>query len=168
MNYVFTGPESSGKTTLATKVSELKKGIYIPEAARDYLTNLGREYTINDLLEIAKLQYKLQEEAKQNGDKIICFDTDLLTIKIWSEWKYGTCNPWILDRLYANSNSIYILCKPDFPWQYDDLRENPNDREELFNLYQKELELFNFPYQIVTGTLQERAASITVKPTLFP
>ncbi len=166
MNYVFTGPESSGKTTLAKLLTEKRGGVYIPEFAREYLADLGREYTQNDLLEIAKGQYKLQQEAKKQSDKVICFDTDLLTIKIWSEVKYGNCDEWILDRLYSNQDAFYILCKPDFPWEYDELRENPNDRNELFELYKNELEALNFPYVISTGTLEERIEALTRRRTL--
>lgn len=165
MNYVFTGPESSGKTTLAKLVAKEKNGIYVPEVARDYLKEIGIAYTQNDLLEIAKQQYQLQEKAKSETTKSLFFDTDLLTIKIWSEVKYGSCDSWILDRLYSNSNSFYILCKPDFPWESDPLRENPNDRDDLFKLYEKELETFNFPYQIAAGTLEDRIQSLTSRNT---
>ena len=82
--------------------------MYVAEYAREYISNLNREYTQDDLLIIAKKQYALQEEAKKSENKNSCFDTDLLTIKIWSEFKYGTCDPWILDRLYSNSNSFYL------------------------------------------------------------
>lgn len=167
MNYVFTGPESSGKSTLATEISKLTGRILVPEFAREYLTNLNRNYKKEDLLLIAQGLYKIQEEAKKNNDNSLCFDTDLLTIKIWSEVKFGTCDSWIMDRLYSNSNSFYILCKPDFPWEYDALRENPDDREELFELYQKELETLNLPYQISEGRLEERVNVLMTKRSLF-
>ena len=166
MNYVFTGPESTGKTTLAKQIAEVKNGIYIPEVAREYLTDLGRVYSQIDLLEIAKKQYELQQEAKLNSGKQLFFDTDLLTIKIWSEVKYGICDSWILDRLYSNQKAFYILCKPDFPWEFDELRENPTDREELFDLYQKHLETLNLPYQISSGTVQQRIDELTRKNSL--
>ncbi len=166
MNYVFTGPESSGKSTLALEIAKATNGMYVAEYAREYISNLNREYTQDDLLIIAKKQYALQEEAKKSENKNSCFDTDLLTIKIWSEFKYGTCDPWILDRLYSNSNSFYILCKPDFHWEFDEQRENPNDREELFKLYESELQKYNFPYKIASGTLEERIKELTRKRTL--
>ncbi|MGB1041489.1 MAG: AAA family ATPase, partial [Flavobacteriales bacterium] len=157
---------SSGETTLAKEIAQKSNGVFVPEYAREYLAKLGREYVEEDLLLIAKGQYKLQEEAKKNIDKKICFDTDLLTIKIWSEVKYGRCDEWILDRLYSNPNAFYILCKPDFPWEYDELRENPTDRGELFNLYQKELESLNLPYQISSGTLLSRVEELIEKRSL--
>lgn len=163
MNYVFTGPESSGKSTLGLEIAKATNGKYVAEYAREYISNLNREYTIDDLLIIAKKQYALQEEAKQNTEKKICFDTDLLTIKIWSEVKYGICDPWILDRLYSNTNSLYILCKPDFPWEFDEQRESPNDRGKLFELYENELQKYNLPYKILSGNLIERVKELIAK-----
>ena len=166
MNYVFTGPESSGKTTLAKLIAEKRNGIFIPEYAREYLEKHGKKYIQSDLLEIAKGQYKLQQKAKEQTDRLLCFDTDLLTIKIWSEEKYGVCDEWILDRLYANQDCFYILCKPDFPWKYDKLRENADDRNRLFSLYQKELEALNLPYVMSSGSIEERLEELIKKKSL--
>ena len=83
---VMTGPESSGKTTLATHLAGYYKAPLISEVARDYLAGKN-SYEKSDLLEIAKLQY--QEERRvvaRRPKKIIC-DTDLLVVMIWSEVK---------------------------------------------------------------------------------
>ena len=54
---VVTGPESSGKTTLATQLADYWKTPLVAEASRDYLK--GRDsYQQHDLLEIAKQQHK--------------------------------------------------------------------------------------------------------------
>lgn len=154
--FVFTGPESSGKTTLAKQIKKLKEGVVISEYAREYLINLERDYTQNDLLVIAKEQFLLQEQAKESQFQNIYFDTDLLTIKIWSEYKYGNCDPWILDRISSNKEFIYILCSPDIDWEPDNLRENPNDRQELFQIYENELRRLKLNYRIVSGSLENR------------
>jgi nicotinamide riboside kinase len=39
----------------------------------------------------------------------------------------------------------------DLPWQEDPLRENPNDRQELLHLFEKELNHFSKKYKIVKG-----------------
>ena len=38
-------------------------------------------------------------------------DTDLITIKIWSEYKFGNCDTWILDKIeeQKNENRFYLL-----------------------------------------------------------
>lgn len=161
---VITGPESSGKTTLAEAFSLAKRGVLVPEFAREYLADKS-SYVQNDLLEIAKGQQKLIDKAteknqlsapnKEESKMVIC-DTDLLTIKIWSEYKYGSCDNWITSTLSNNLPDLYILCKPDFTWVYDPLRENPNDREELYNIYLTEIKKLNVPFIEVGGSIEGR------------
>lgn len=168
---VFTGPESSGKTTLAQTFALKNKATFVAEYAREYLAN-KTNYTQPDLVEIAKGQQKLidlaaeknhlhnppylSDRQTQGGNKWVVCDTDLLTIKIWSEFKYGNCDDYITSTLIKNLPNLYVLCKPDFPWQDDPLRENPNDREELYNIYLTEIKKLNIPYIEVGGSVTER------------
>ena len=157
---VFTGPESSGKTTLAKAFSLKTDSYLVEEYAREYLVN-KINYVKSDLLEIAKGQQKLIDLAIKNNhitnkSKLIISDTDLLTIKIWSEYKYGSCNDWIISTLVNNLPNLYILCRPDFPWQDDPLRENPKDRDELYEIYLAEIKKLNLPFIEVGGSVEER------------
>lgn len=161
---VITGPESSGKTTLAEAFSSLKGGVLVSEFAREYLAN-KTGYAQIDLLEIAKGQQRLIDKALKNnppptslhgGGKMVVCDTDLLTIKIWSEYKYGMCNNWITSTLINHLPDLYILCKPDFPWEEDPLRENPNDREELYNIYLSEIKKLKVPFVEIGGSVEGR------------
>ena len=80
-------------------------------------------------------------------------DTDLITIKIWSIYKYGNCDKWILDQIEKQTleKRFYLLCKPDIAWEKDPLRENAENRIDLFKLYKKELENLGHDYYIVKG-----------------
>jgi nicotinamide riboside kinase len=160
MNYVITGPESTGKTTLSQLLAKHFGLTFTTEYAREFLERLGRNYVYSDLLTIAKEQFRRQEEAKKTGNEN-CFDTDLLTIKIWSEVKFGQCDPWIHNHLLANKDFLYVLCYPDFPWQPDPLRENPENQLELFELYKAQIEKLNLTYIVVKGSLRERLEAVT-------
>ena len=72
---IVTGPESSGKTTLCKALSKHFKISFAKEYAREYLENLNRDYTQEDLIRIAKRQLDLDQKS-------ILLDTDLITIKI--------------------------------------------------------------------------------------
>ncbi|MCB0529363.1 MAG: ATP-binding protein, partial [Saprospiraceae bacterium] len=52
MKIVVTGPESSGKTTLAAALSDQLAAPVVPEFAREYLAHLGRAYQREDLAAI--------------------------------------------------------------------------------------------------------------------
>ena len=146
LKIIVTGPESSGKTTLCKSLSKHFKIPFIEEYARGFLDELGRDYKQDDLLEIAKGQL-LSEHNVQ------ILDTDLITIKIWSNYKYGNCDKWILKQIEKQKaeKRFYLLCKDDIPWEEDPQRENPNDRVELFEIYKQELDNLGHNYFIVEG-----------------
>lgn len=153
---VITGPESSGKSSLAQALAKHYGVSPVPEYARTYLERLDRAYEEKDLLSIAKGQVAWEETfALQMKDWLI-LDTSLIVLKIWSEHKYGRCHPYILEKLQSNNYDLFLLCRPDIPWVFDPLRENPFDRETLFVLYQRELQVLGFPYVEVSGEGKER------------
>lgn len=154
MRFAVTGPESSGKTTLAKELAFRNSGAWIPEFAREYLESLPSSYTIDDLDKIAKGQLDLWE--KSTNRTLIFFDTEMLVMKIWSEFKYNSCSPFILSSLKNQSFDHYFLCRPDIEWEEDPLREHPEKREELFELYLKELINSKLPFTIVEGNLENR------------
>lgn len=154
LKIAITGPESSGKTTIAKLLAEELNACYIPEFAREYLENLDRSYKIEDLDEIAQGQVDLWNDAPT--DKSFVCDTELVVVKIWSEFKYSKVSDKIIELFDKQRFDIYFLCKSDIPWEPDALRENPDDRELLFELYVKELSYRNLPFTILSGTLDKR------------
>ena len=146
LKIIVTGTESSGKTTLCKALSTHFKIPFTEEYAREYLNNLESDYTQSHLLEIAKGQL-LSEHNVQ------ILDTDLITIKIWSNYKYGNCDKWILKQIEKQKaeKRFYLLCKDNIPWEEDPQRENPNDRVELFEIYKQELDNLGHNYFIVEG-----------------
>ena len=143
---IVTGPESSGKTFLCKALSQHFKIKFSKEYAREYLSSLKRNYTQKDLLKIAKQQLKAEKNK-------MLLDTDLITIKIWSNYKYGNCNNWILEQIEKQKKEkrFYLLCQPDIKWEEDPLRESPKNRNELFEIYKKELKILDHDYYIIKG-----------------
>ena len=153
---VITGPESSGKTTLFNAIEE-KFGIAgVPEFARIYIDQLDRPYVQGDLIEIANGQLQLEQKFSNENNGLLLCDTDLLTIKVWSEYKYGSCDPIILNQLMHHLPDYYVLASPDIPWEPDPQRENPEERDELFQIYQKEILTLKIPSIIVAGSQEQR------------
>ena len=161
LKIIVTGPESSGKTTLCKALSKHFNLPFSKEYAREYLDTLNRDYNQDDLLRIAEGQ--LQSE---NGIQLL--DTDLITLKIWSEYKYGSCDKWILNQIekQKSENRYYLLCKPDIPWQADNQRKNPNDRKKLFEIYKKEIESLGHDYFIVEGEHRTENSISKISPLI--
>ncbi len=154
---VLTGPESSGKTTLAAQLAAHFGTVWVPEFARQYLADLGGPYTADDLLTIAKGQMALEDEMAikaENG--LIFLDTSLEVIKIWSQVRFGFFDEKIEQWHSQRLPDHYLLCFPDLPWTPDLQRENPNDRDVLLEFYRRELRKLNLPFSQVWGVGEER------------
>lgn len=156
----ITGPESSGKTSLAKDLANYYKTDWIPEYARTYLLKNGLNYSKEDLDKIAIGQVELWKNAKTKD--ILFYDTEMLVMKIWSEVKYKTVSETIKNLLKEQKFDFYLLCSPDIPWKEDPLRENSSNRDELFELYLKELKTNNLPFDIIKGDRLERLSN-TIK-----
>ncbi len=137
MIVVLTGPESCGKTTLAKQLARHYGVPWIAEQARAWLEARGGDYAYADLRRIADLQWRAERELSPSANLVI-LDTDLLTIRIWSEVRFGRCDPWIVKRCKSEPAKRYLLAMPDLPWIPDPLRENPYDRDRLL-LHQRRL-----------------------------
>jgi NadR type nicotinamide-nucleotide adenylyltransferase len=157
----ITGPESSGKTTLAAQLAAYYETEFVPEFARSYLPTLKRDYIETDLLDIAKGQLQLENKTAAFAKKFLFCDSDMTVIKIWAMEKYGRCDAWITAQNEANHYDLYLLCAPDIPWESDPLRENLNDRNRLFTLYINELDRKKINYIILEGSEKERLKKAT-------
>lgn len=149
----LTGPESSGKTTLCRAIAEHFDVEFIPEYAREYLENTNGKYQQSDLDEMAIGQLK---NVKDSANLITISDSDFSVMEIWSEYKYGTVSELIQDLVTKDLFDLHILCKPDIPWEEDSLRENPDNRDLLFNLYQSSLIKHNKHFITVSGSHKDR------------
>lgn len=149
----ITGPESSGKTTLCRALSEYYNVKYIPEYAREYLENTNGKYQKSDLDEIARGQLKCINDS---ANLITISDSDFSVMEIWSEYKYGMVSELIQELVTKDLFDLHILCKPDIPWEEDSLRENPDNRDLLYNLYQTSLIKHNKHFITVSGSHKDR------------
>ena len=151
MLYVVTGPESCGKSTLSRSLGERFGVPVIPEAARQLLGST--RYESSDLLAIARLQSEW--EQIDYADFAIA-DTDLQVVYIWWQERFGPAPRELANAYTSQSIRHYLLCAPDLPWQQDPLRENPENREQLFKLYEADLRSRGLGYDVIRGVGEQR------------
>ena len=153
----ITGPESTGKSSLAKELAQHYLALRVEEVARTYLEGLGRAYTYDDILEIARRQHGAIERARSASTGSFLFlDTEFTVLRIWCEYVYGKCHPWILEKEQTQQVDLFLLTDIDLPWQPDPLREHPDKRHELFSLYHQALEKRDTPFIIVSGMGKSR------------
>ena len=153
---VVIGPECTGKSELSKFLAEHFKTDWVPEYARNYIDHLVRPYHQEDLTLIAHGQLRLEDEWARDANKILICDTDLYVIKIWSEFKFGNCSPEILRHIATRPYDLYLLTYVDIPWQEDPQREHPDKREDLYQLYLKELKNQPVPFVEIKGEREQR------------
>jgi NadR type nicotinamide-nucleotide adenylyltransferase len=154
------GPESTGKTTLAKQLAEHFNTIWIPEFARDYLQDKWNKTKQicqqEDLLPIAIGQTKLENEGLQNANELLFSDTNLMVTKVFSDIYYGNTNPILLKAAKKHKYDLFILTDIDVPWEKDDLRDRPDNREDTFKLFEDALIQYNKPFIKISGSKEKR------------
>ncbi len=159
------GPESTGKTTLASQLAEDFNTIWIPEFARDYLQekwNSKQEICKQeDLIPIAIGQTNLENEALNKAAKILFCDTNLLVTKVFSDIYYNNCDGALERAAKKHKYDLILLTDVDVPWQADDLRDKPNDRENTIAIFEKALIDYEKPYIKLSGNQKERLEKAT-------
>ncbi len=150
------GPECTGKSSLAKALAQVCKTNWVPEYAREFLDALDRPYQQADLLLIAQGQLALEDTIATQTKSLLVCDTNLVVIKIWSEFKYGDCDPAILTLLKDRKYDAYLLTNIDIPWEDDPLREHPEQRGQLMSLYRDTLKSLDLVYTELSGTPEIR------------
>jgi nicotinamide riboside kinase len=180
------GPESSGKTTLCEALATHYEAPFVEECARGFLTDQGGTYVEDDLRTIAMVQHDAAIWRTHQGwlqhqkahafmfpeydpfssepppvvripeMPLMLHDTDMITIRIWAQEKFGRVHPEIEQLVQETHYDHWLLCRPDMPWEPDPLRENPHDRDRLFDVYELTLKELSRPYTIIEGDHERR------------
>lgn len=164
---VVIGPESTGKSTLCDKLAAHYKTIWVKEYAREYLLKNGTDYTFDNLLYVAKGQLaneekgiaELSEQLKNTSAHLPLFiDTDMYVMKVWCEFVFGKCHPWILNQVVERKYDLYLLANVDAPWVKDELREYPDleTRARLYHHYKDTMINQKVPWVDISGNYDER------------
>ncbi len=170
---VVIGPESTGKSTLCRQLAEHFETVWCPEYAREYLLTNGKDYSYTDLLAIAKGQIAGEENwaellekraaplLEQDYDIPYFIDTNMVVMKVWAEFVFNKCHPYIEEQLAKRKYDHYLLCQPDLEWEKDELREYPDleTREKLFFIYKNYLEQQSIPWTLIKGKNEDRIQS---------
>lgn len=161
---VLFGPESTGKTTLCQQLAQHYKTDWVPEYMREYLQhkwdNEQKTCEPKDILPIAIGQMEAENKLAKTANKLLFCDTNLLELKVYSQVYYNDYCPSLANK-YAKENT-YNLCfltYIDTPWEADDLRDKPNDREAMFQRFKTALITHKTPFVELKGTKEERLKS---------
>jgi NadR type nicotinamide-nucleotide adenylyltransferase len=155
-----TGPESTGKTTLARRLAEWVNTEWVPEASRVYAERVRRDLLWSDVVPIAKEHVALAEAgeamARAGGSRSIILDTDLVSTVVYSRHYYAGVPRWVTHEERRRRADLYLLCHVDVPWVPDGIRDRPVERGEMFGRFERALRRRQADRVVISGDWNRR------------
>ncbi|MEM9828878.1 MAG: AAA family ATPase [Planctomycetota bacterium] len=90
------------------------------------------------------------------ANRVLICDTDLLATKIWSQWLFQKCDPWITDQADIRKYDLTLLTDVDLPRVADKVRFLPRDRSNFFERCETELQNQCRNFVVMRGDRQQR------------
>jgi NadR type nicotinamide-nucleotide adenylyltransferase len=163
---VFTGSESTGKSTLAAAVAKHYGVEVVPEFVRAFAEQKGTPIEFSDHGAIARGQIELEDEYIMRATQIspalpalpalLIQDTDLLSTVVYCRHYFGHCPPWIEEAAVARRPDLYLLCDIDTPWIADGVRDRGHLRDEMQRLFEEAIKAAGTARLTLSGTVQTR------------
>jgi NadR type nicotinamide-nucleotide adenylyltransferase len=136
---VLTGGECTGKTTLARALAARWGTAWAAEAAREVALAHPGALEPEDVPVIARMHVRLADDAMRAaagaGHPLVFLDQDLVSTVVYARHYYGDCPRWIERLAVERRGDLYLLCRPDLPWESDGVRDRPAAREEIHALF---------------------------------
>jgi len=155
---VVTGPESTGKTTIAQQLAGHFHAPWVPEYAREYAESVGRRLAEEDVEPIARGQMALQD-ALRSDHPLLVFDTDLVSTVVYARHYYARCPEWIVSATRKRLANLYLLLDVDVAWTADAVRDQTQARSELHDRFREQLRIFGARLVEIQGTGAQRLES---------
>jgi NadR type nicotinamide-nucleotide adenylyltransferase len=150
------GPESTGKSTMATLLAAHFDCEIVPEYGRAYCEEHGTDTAMHDLIVIAERHATMTRSALSRAKDWLILDTDPVMTAVWAEMQHGRQDAWFASfDAYAD---IYLLLDIDLPWVDDGLRVYgvAADRKRFFDLSKAELERRGVRWALISGDGEPR------------
>lgn len=157
----FIGPESTGKSTIANKLANEFKTVYIPEYAEAIIKNQG-DFFESNVKEVAFAQIRTEKALERMVNKIMFCDSDIITTMVWAEHLFGKFDIELYEIAQSQKYDMTFLFYPDTPWVEDEHRKVSNKSSEnefrfkMFSEMEKKLVAYKRPYKIIKGSFEEK------------
>ncbi|GGJ40276.1 AAA family ATPase [Deinococcus roseus] len=155
----FLGGESTGKSTLSSRMAAELHTLVVPEYGRTLWEEQQGHLGFEDMLKIAKFHVQQEEKRAGQANRFLFSDTSPLTTWMYSHFYFGQADPE-LSALRHRPYDFTFLCAPDFPFVQDGTRAGEAFRWKQHHWYMELLQQLAIPYTLLTGTLEERIQKV--------
>jgi nicotinamide riboside kinase len=166
---VLTGPECVGKTNLTLQLAAHFHTLYCIEYTRAYLTIRNQAPTrkatkvVSDYADVEPMaigQLAMEDSIIEQSQfieyPIVFFDTNVETNLIYSQYYFQQTPTWLNEIAAKRSYDFYLLLYPDIAWVADELRDRPNARMEMYELFKNYLQTNQRNFMEIKGTDKQR------------
>lgn len=153
---VLTGSESTGKTQLARRLGEHFHAPVTEEFVRGYAAERHGKLEFSDHGPIARGQIASEDAAIARARDLVILDTDLVSVVVYCEHYFGSCPEWIEKEARVRAAQLYLLLKPDIPWEPDGVRDRGERRDEMHELFRRKLLDWELNHVEIGGEREER------------
>lgn len=155
----FHGAESTGKSVLAERLRQRFGWPWVTEYGREYAETHGTDFTMDDLLAMARGQNEAMLRASEARPPVLILDTDPLMTAAWAQMLFDHAP----DELFAYPKAdLYLLFSPDVPWVADGTRFFGTDeaRARFAAFAEEMLVRAGVPYARIGGDWGDREAQV--------
>lgn len=161
---VFLGAPSTGKTTIASKMADEYKTVWMSEYGREYWESnqINRRLSLGQLVAIAEEHLERENKLLHEANQYFFVDTNAITTFMFSMSYHQSA----LDRLTELANlaqlryDLFFLCDVDIP--YDDTWDRSGDVNR--KIFQKQIvgDLIarKVPFIVLSGDLETRIKEV--------
>lgn len=164
-NVLVLGAESCGKTTMTRELANILKAPMVPEMYRSIYCGKGMDFTPDDLVDVAKAQYKAQHEASRHvfNKGVVLHDTCVeITAMYLTEYfadheRYGDVLADLQSYIKREPKfDVVLFCDMDVNWVNDGTRTlgNEADRKRMRDK----------AYSLAVQKAQRHGCSLVVMP----
>jgi HTH-type transcriptional regulator, transcriptional repressor of NAD biosynthesis genes len=163
-NIVFLGAPSTGKTTIASKMADEYKTVWMSEYGREYWENnqVNRRLSLEQLVEITEGHLERENQLIYQANQYIFTDTNAITTFMFSISYHQTAHNRLVElaNLAQSRYDLVFLCDVDIP--YDDTWDRSGDVNR--KVFQKQiigdLIVRKIPYIVLSGDLETRSKKV--------
>lgn len=152
---VLLGTESTGKTTLTSRLAAHFNAGSVLEAGRDLIAD-SNEFTLDDLYAVARAHADAINRASVADKPLVFIDTDIYITLSYGEFAFNEVLE-IDDEIFtANKATLYLYLNNDVPYFQDGTRLSEADRNQLDFSHRWILEKYGVRYEEISGNWDER------------